>query len=124
MITITLPEAHEESFDEVCRELMAVSRRLEELLPDPTLSPQERLERLGRVAPHSTLNSENHLTARAKLNKIRLRLAELVPTQQLSTLEKIEFLVKRTHQLIPEAVPRFFMKLEKLGDQRGSDIGR
>lgn len=41
MIRIEIPDAFEESFDDVCRELMSICRRLEQLLPDPTLSPEE-----------------------------------------------------------------------------------
>jgi hypothetical protein len=114
----------EQSFDDVCRELMGLCRRLAELLPDPTLSPEERIERLGRVAPHSLVKSENAKTARTKLNALKLRLTELVPSRKLSALQKLEFLVKQTHHLVPEEMPRFFMKLEKIGDHRGTDTGR
>lgn len=124
MINIQIPEPKDESFDEVCMELMALSRRLYELLPDPTLSPEERLERLGRVAPHSFVKSENAKTARTKLNALRVRLTELVPSQKLNSQQKLEFLVRLTNELVPEEMPRFFMKLEKLGDDRASDIGR
>ena len=124
MIRIEIPDAFEESFDEVCIELMTICRRLEQLLPDPTLSPEERLERLGRVAPHTMLRSDCHKTARAKLTAMRIRLAELVPSLVMSDQEKIEFLVSRTNELVPEDMPRFFMKLEKIGEARASDIGR
>jgi predicted nuclease with TOPRIM domain len=119
-----ISHAFEEPFDDICKELMEICRRLECLLPDPTLSPLERLERLARVAPHSVLQSEHHRTARSKLNSLRHRINDLVPSPQLSSLEKIEFLVSRTHQLVPEPMEKFFMKLEKLGDRRPSDIGR
>lgn len=117
-----LPE--EIQFETICEELMAISRRLQDLLPDPTLSPEERIERLGRVAPHSVVKSENMKTARTKLNALRLRLSELVPASELTALEKIEFLVKEANRLVPEETSKFFLKLEKIGDDRISDIGR
>ncbi|WP_036833613.1 hypothetical protein, partial [Pontibacillus litoralis] len=67
-----------ESFEEICTELKSISDRLYELLPDTSLSPDERLERLARVVPTSLLISDNHKTARSKLNKLRYRLDELV----------------------------------------------
>lgn len=113
-----------ESFEEVCSELKSISDRLYELLPDTSLSPDERLERLARVIPTSLLISDNHKTARSKLNKIRYKLDELVPDRQLSYLDKLETLVNITNSLVEEDDIRFFKKLEKIGDYRRSDIGR
>lgn len=124
MIVFRKPTANEETFDQVREELLKVSSKLLELLPDPSLSPMERLERLARVIPKSTMLSEHHKTGRSKLNELRYRLAELVPDESLSSSEKIDFLVKRIHELVPEDLPRLYYKLEKLGDQRRSDIGR
>lgn len=114
----------EEPFEKICEELLAVSLKLQELLPDPSLSPDERLERLARVVPGSVLISANHRTGRSKLNALRFRLAELVPNLEMSSIEKIKWLEARVHELVPENTEKIFKKLEKLGDQRRSDNGR
>ena len=124
MIHFSLPEADEETFEQVVDQLQGISLRLYELLPDPALSPQERLERLARICPASTLVSAHHRTARSKLNELRIRLAELVPTKDLSDREKIEFLVDLVHEMVPETEMKFFKKLELLGDSRPADNGR
>ena len=113
-----------ETFEAVCRHFVQLSTRLQELLPDPTLSPDERRERLARVVPSSLLISENHKTARTNLNRLRQRLDELVPDEQLNYHEKLEFLVSRVHELVSGDEPRLFKKLEALGDRRRADIGR
>lgn len=113
-----------ESFDSVCEHLTALSERLLELLPDPSLSPDERLERIARVVPSSTLKSAYHQTARTKLNRLRARLDELVPRDDLCYAEKLEWLVARVHELVPGDEPRLFKKLEAFGDHRRSDMGR
>jgi hypothetical protein len=115
---------HEESFEEVCRELVALCEKLIALLPDVTLSPDERIERLARVVPTSTLLSAHHQTARTKLRRLRERLRELVPVPSLTSLERVDYLVARVHELVPGDEPRLFKKLERLGDHRGSDMGR
>src|SRR3989338_41224 len=114
----------EVSFEKICEELLAVSLKLQELLADPSLSPDERLERLARVVPDSILISANHRTARSKLNALCFRLAELVPHPEMGSVEKIEWLASRVHELAPENTDRLFKKLEKLGDKRRSDNGR
>ena len=114
----------DEPFEAICDELAALSKKLQELLPDPSLSPDERLERLARVVPDSVLASAHHQTARTKLKRLRGRLAELVPGNSLSSLEKVDFLVRRVHELVPGDEPRLFKRLEALGDHRGSDMGR
>lgn len=114
---------YDESFEEVCRNLKMISSSLYDLLPDITLSPDERLERLARVIPTSVLISRNHQTARTKLNALRMRLKELVPNEDLSDSQRIELLVKKLDELVPENLSPY-KKLEKLGDFRGSDMGR
>lgn len=125
MIVFRRPTAAEEPFAEVCERLTALCARLYELLPDATLSPMERLERLARVVPDSTLLSEHHRTGRSKLNELRHRLSELLPNDESDELAKIETLVARVHALVPHDFQgRFFRKLEHMGDRRRSDIGR
>lgn len=114
----------DEPFETVCKELKALSEKLQELLPDPSLSPDERLERLARVIPDSILASAHHQTARMKLKRLRNRLTELVPDRSMSSLQKVDFLIHRVHELVPGDEPRLFKKLEALGDHRVSDLGR
>jgi hypothetical protein len=113
-----------ESFETVCAELMMLGDRLLELLPDPTLGPDERLERLARVVPTSILAAAHHQTARTKLVRLRRRLDELVPDPAMTYRDKLEWLVQRVHELVPGDEPRLFKKLEALGDHRRSDMGR
>ncbi|GIN69097.1 MULTISPECIES: hypothetical protein [Bacillus] len=113
----------EEDFEEVCRHLQAHSQRLFELLPDISLSPDERLERLARVIPTSILKSANHKTAREKLNGLRHRLDELIPDQNMSYYDKIEYLVNIADEMVPGQM-KMYEKLEEIGDKRWSDIGR
>jgi hypothetical protein len=114
----------EESFDDVCRHLELLSARLFELLPDVSLGPDERLERLARVVPASVLVSRHHQNARSKLEQLRRRLAELVPGEELDEHQRLEMLVARVHELVPTEEPRLYRKLEALGDHRRSDTGR
>lgn len=122
-IIIQYPSLKDESQEAVIKELMQLSGTLQDLLPDSSLSPLERVERLARVVPESIQNSSEHLTARKKLNQIRLRLAELVPHEDLTALEKIERLVQKVHELVPGPSERLFEKLEKIGDCRLIDNG-
>jgi hypothetical protein len=122
-VFIAYPSIGEESQENVIHELLTLSQKLQDLLPDPSLSPLERVERLARVIPESIQNSSEHLTARKKLNQIRLRLAELLPKKNGSASEKIDFLVDKVHQLVPGETARLFEKLEKIGDCRMIDNG-
>jgi hypothetical protein len=120
------PEAYRpdpnEPFDDVCQRLLALCERLQALLPDPSLSPSERLERLARVVPTSTLVSADHKTARKKLKELRRRLDELIPGGD-DYDAKLEMLVARLHELVPGDYP-MKDKLEAIGDHRRSDNGR
>jgi len=115
---------HEESFDEVCRNLGRLAERLFELLPDPSLGPDERLERLARVVPESILVSANHRNARSKLEALRRRLGELVSEEGRDEHQRLEALVELVHAVVPGDEPRLYRKLEALGDHRRSDVGR
>ncbi|WP_211257204.1 hypothetical protein [Streptomyces megasporus] len=113
---------YDEPFEEVARELIDLSTRLINLLPDPSLSPNERLERLARVVPKSLLVTAHRRNARSKLVELRRRLDELVPDPDLSYPEKLEWLVSRLDELVPGDM-RPIEKLEKLGDYRAADVG-
>ncbi len=121
--TIKIPEIYEERFEDVAAQLKDISDYLLELLPDPALSPLERIERLGRVVPLSYQLSQHHRTARIKLAEISARLQELVPGEDLSNRERIETLVSEVHRLCPQDMDRLYLKLEYIGDHRLRDNG-
>jgi len=118
---ITIPK-YEESFQHVCENLVSLSTRLRDLLPDPSIGPQERLERIARIVPNSLMISQNYRTARAKLKDLRHRLDELVP-EPMSYEKKLDFLVTKINDRVP-GEKRLVEKLELLGDRRISDTGR
>ena len=120
---VSYPTRDHESQETVIRLLQEIALKLQNLLPDPALSPLERVERLARVIPDSIQQSAQHLTARQKLTHIRIRLAELVPDPGLDDSGKIDALVARVHGLVPDQVSRLFEKLEKIGDCRMVDNG-
>lgn len=113
----------DEPFDDIARELATLSITLLRLLPDPSLSPNERLERLARVVPKSVMVTAHRRNARSKLLELRRRLDELVPEQGLSYEEKLAHLVDRLDELVPGDGLRPIQKLERLGDYRSTDIG-
>lgn len=113
----------EEPFEDVVEELVTLSVRLLTLLPDPSLSPNERLERLARVVPHSQMHSAHRRTARSKLTELRRRLEDLVPDDGLSSVERLEWLISRVEELVP-GDGSTISKLEKLGDFRSTDADR
>jgi hypothetical protein len=116
--------AFDEPFEHVCAELERLSIKLRDLLPDPSIGPEERLERLSRVVPHSVMIGARHLTARTKLRALRQRLDELLPGPA-GACDKIDRLLEMLDQQVPNArESSTFEKLEALGDARLSDIGR
>jgi len=112
----------EKIFDEVKGELTNLSIILFDLLPDKSIGPEERIERLGRLIPSTILESEYHRTARLKLNIIQRKLDYLVPDTSLSYENKIKYLVSLANKLVPENIP-FIEKLEKINDYRRTDNG-
>ncbi|WP_204366511.1 hypothetical protein [Nocardiopsis alkaliphila] len=113
----------DDDFEEVVEELIDLSVRLLTLLPDPSLSPDERLERLARVVPHSQLVTAHRRSVRHKLYQLRRRLDELVPDEKLDHRQKLEWLVHRLEELVPGEDLRPIQRLEKLGDYRSTDVG-
>lgn len=112
----------DQPFQEAVAELMSISIKLIELMPDPSLGPNERLERLSRAIPASQMQSEHRKSARNKLKVLKRRLNELVPELEDNSDAQITFLTDKIHRLIPGDVP-FVNKLERMGDHRSSDIG-
>lgn len=110
-------------FSQVTKKLEDISKKLFELLPDYSLGPEERIERLARVIPESVLESKNMLTARTKLNNITTKLNTLIPNSELTDLEKIDKLVEIVNLLEP-GDEKLIEKLEKIDDFRRTDIGR
>jgi len=101
-------------------ELAAISEKLFELLPDPSLSPLERLERLGRVVEQREPDMGQLLPAHEKVTALRERLDQMLPGDGAS-IEKIEKLVEILGDVAPKdlkgASP--IRMLEALGDPRG-----
>lgn len=110
------------TFEEVAEELTAISLTLIEMMPDPSIGPQERLERLARVIPSSIMKSSYRRNARAKLNDLKARLNELVPEHENNSFEQLKYLKNELSRLVPENISDID-KLEKLGDHRATDIG-
>ncbi|MEV8213185.1 hypothetical protein [Leifsonia sp. NPDC077715] len=108
-------------YPEVYARLRALSTRLLDQLPDPSIGPEERLERIARVVPSSIRVSSNLLTGYTKLVRLRSRLDELVPGE-MDELEKLEVLLARVHELVPGDM-RLIEKLETMHDYRYSDTG-
>ena len=113
---------YDEPFDEIVQELIDLSITLIKLLPDPSLSPDERLERLARIVPSSQMVTANRRTARSKLNGLRRRLDELVPNEELDYRQKLEWLINHLNELVPGDM-RAIAKLERIGDYRSTDVG-
>jgi hypothetical protein len=104
----------------VSAELAALSSKLYWLLPDPSLSPFERLERLGRVVEERTPDFEQLQSASVKLRYLRKRIDELVPGD-LTPERKIDLLLEKLDTMVGVSEKAFapIQKLELLGDPRG-----
>ena len=116
-----------DSFENICSELKAISLRLQELLPDQSIGPEERIERIARVVSASIQKSQYHLSARSKLQIIRNRLLELTPFIEGDSMKRLEFLIQKINSTVPDSSEinlSFFEKLEKIGDFRIADNGR
>ncbi|OWJ91959.1 hypothetical protein [Paracoccus yeei] len=101
-------------------DLAAISEKLYELLPDPSLSPLERIERLARVVEGRSPDLEQLQPAHKKLEKINERLTQLMPDDS-NPMEKIDQL----YQIIVSMAPvelrsgSTIQMLEAMGDPRG-----
>jgi hypothetical protein len=104
---------------EAAAKLDALSRFLIEALPDASLSPDERLERLARVVQDRTPRGEHLLPAVQKVDRLERRLAELVPGAKLSSMDRLNQLVAKLSEMVPgEGRESIVAKLERLGDKR------
>ena len=85
-----VPEARQSDAQnaEAAAELAALSEKLAVLLPDSSLSPDERLERLARVVQDRVPYYEHLLPAASKVAKLKSRINELVPGE-MSSVDKI-----------------------------------
>jgi len=112
----------DESFVEAAQELIDISVFLINLSPDPTLSPEERLERLARVVPTSEIATNYRKSVRNKLRPIKARLDQLVPGLAGQPMAQLQHLVGRVDDLVPGTLTPT-EKLERIGDYRNTDIG-
>ena len=113
------PEISLELNEEATKELLLISTKLLELLPDPSLSPDERLERLARVVQNRVPQVENLQSANAKVHRLKRRLDELVPDEGGNYINKIDSLVCILDQNCSDKdAGSVVEKLEFLGDPR------
>ncbi|MEZ5421760.1 MAG: hypothetical protein R2682_01530 [Pyrinomonadaceae bacterium] len=111
------PEVSMARNQEAAIRLASISERLATLLPDPSLSPDERLERLARVVQDRIPQREHLQPAVAKVAKLTNRLDELVPGD-MSAEEKIAVLANRASELCNDESKSCVEALELLGDKR------
>jgi hypothetical protein len=110
--------------EDAARRLDELSRLLADALPDHSLSPDERLERLARVMQDRVPERQHLLPALEKVTRLELRLAQLVPDPDLSPVEKVQVLLQRLDEQTAPHVeflstrPSVVLKLERLGDER------
>ena len=101
-------------------ELKSLSDALYELLPDKSLSPFERLERLGRVVEPRDPHLEDLQSAATKLQRLKDRINELVPGEGSPHEKLIGLELALDEQAGVELSGQSVIsKLEKLGDPRG-----
>ena len=96
-------------------ELAMLSTKLHGLLPDSSLSPEERLERLARVVPGRTPDQAKLVSASTKLLALKSRLDQLVPGV-MSAEDKISHLVALADAAVPDPSLSTVGRLERLGD--------
>ena len=101
-------------------ELGAIADKLLQVLPDPSLSPLERIERLSRVIEQRTPNMDQLMPAHKKVAQIKDRLDALIPGDD-PPLKKIDRMLEILDEIAPVdlAGASSFAKLESLGDPRG-----
>ncbi|WP_263018757.1 hypothetical protein [Natronobiforma cellulositropha] len=102
------------------RQLEELSGLLIEHVPDPTLSPDERLERIARVNQERVPQREHLLPAVEKLYRLERRLDDLVDNPRLSSVEKLEVLIENVNEVGErfDDDPDFVEILERMGDER------
>jgi hypothetical protein len=102
------------------RELKALTDALFELLPDKSLSPMERIERLARSVEPREPRLEELKPAATKLAELKARLNEIIPGDGSphDKLLSLELALDESVGLDKANLPTF-KKLELLGDPRG-----
>jgi len=85
-------------------QLAALTKVLERVVPHPTFSPEERVERLARVVDGATPNPRFMEPEIVKLERLLARVDELMPVSGLSAEEKLERLGRMFAAAYPETV--------------------
>lgn len=100
-------------------DLAALSAKLFWHVPDQSLSPLERLERLARAAEDSSPDMAQLQSAATKLEALKSRIDELVPGD-MSHEKKIENLIQKLDEKVGTSQLALHTtdKLELLGDPR------
>lgn len=111
------PRASLEVNKAAAQELKELSIRLIELLPNPALSPDERLERIARVVQDRIPRTDLLVSDLEKLDRLESRLKELVPDDGLSSSERLERLVSSAEKMGTKHGD-FVSLLKSLGDAR------
>lgn len=112
------PELTSDENKKATKGLSKISKALHKALPDPSLSPAERLERLARVVQDRVPLHEHLLPAATKLFSLKNRLDQLVPGSRLTSEEKIAKLTSLAKKKIPQHGLTMAKRLEMLGDKR------
>lgn len=101
-------------------QLASLSAKLQDVLPDESLSPFERLERLARAVEDREPRHEHLEPAATKVAALKERLDELVPGSATPE-QKVDALVAKLDDLVAEDQRDLPPggKLETLGDPRG-----
>jgi hypothetical protein len=111
--------------DDAAKRLAELSKVLADALPDHSLSPDERLERLARVVQNRVPERQHLLPAVEKVSRLERRLAELVPDPTLTPVERVQTLLQGLDDHHAANAPNFLAtgpsvveKLERMGDER------
>lgn len=104
--------------DAAAAKLSEISGFLANALPDHSLSPEERLERLARVVQDRVPRQEQLLPAIQKVDRLERRLAELVPGEGMSAMDRLNRLVQQCNGMCGDDGKTLVQKLETLGDPR------
>ncbi len=114
------PELTQEQNAAAAHELKMLSDALFELLPDKSLSPMERVERMARVVEAREPKPEHLKSAAEKLAELKLRINELVPGEH-SHFDKLLGMQIRLNSLVglERANLSAIQKLEIIGDPLG-----
>jgi hypothetical protein len=83
-------------------ELKAISARLAAIIPDPSLSVEQRVERLARAVESATPNWDMIEPASHVLARLKPRIDALVPGTELTSEAKIDKLGELFRALFPQ----------------------